>query len=74
MARVVCPIGATAGLTGKEPGVIAVAVAAELLQRREARARAPSRRRSRKPGPAPMTRSGGAAATSGGCAPKEQRG
>jgi xanthine dehydrogenase accessory factor len=40
MARIVCPIGATAGLSGKEPGVIAVAVAAELLARREARAAA----------------------------------
>jgi xanthine dehydrogenase accessory factor len=39
IARVICPIGAPAGLTGKEPGVIAVAVAAELLARREARAR-----------------------------------
>ncbi|MCL4763617.1 MAG: xanthine dehydrogenase accessory protein XdhC [Burkholderiales bacterium] len=34
LARVTCPIGA--GLRGKEPGVIAVAVAAELLALREA--------------------------------------
>ena len=39
VSRVVCPIGAAAGLAGKEPGVIAVAVAAELLQRRETLAR-----------------------------------
>jgi xanthine dehydrogenase accessory factor len=39
MARVVCPIGAAAGLIGKEPGVIAVAVATELLARHEAHAR-----------------------------------
>lgn len=32
LERIVCPIG-VAGITGKEPGVIAVAVAAELLQR-----------------------------------------
>jgi xanthine/CO dehydrogenase XdhC/CoxF family maturation factor len=44
MTRIVCPIGATAGLAGKEPGVIAVAVAAELLARREARARAAATR------------------------------
>ena len=32
LARVVCPIGAPLpGLTGKAPGVIAVAVAAELM-------------------------------------------
>ncbi|CAG1000969.1 hypothetical protein BURK1_02852 [Burkholderiales bacterium] len=31
LARVTCPIGATAGLASKEPGAIAVGVAAELL-------------------------------------------
>jgi xanthine dehydrogenase accessory factor len=37
LARIVCPIGASTapGLRGKEPGVIAVAVAAELLALRE---------------------------------------
>ncbi len=41
MARVVCPIGASGPfpLRGKEPGVIAVAVAAEILARRESAAR-----------------------------------
>lgn len=41
MARVVCPIGATGPfpLRGKEPGVIAIAVAAEILARRESAAR-----------------------------------
>jgi len=34
MARITCPIGVP-GITGKEPEVIAVAVAAQLLQRRE---------------------------------------
>jgi xanthine dehydrogenase accessory factor len=34
IARIVCPIG-IAGIDGREPGAIAVAVAAELLQRRE---------------------------------------
>ena len=33
LAKVTCPIG-VAGITGKEPEVIAVAVAAQLLQRR----------------------------------------
>ena len=33
-ARIVCPIG-IAGIAGREPGAIAVAVAAELLQQRE---------------------------------------
>lgn len=37
-ARVTCPIGASAGLAGKEPGVIAVGVAAEILALRERRA------------------------------------
>lgn len=37
LARITCPIGAKAGLTGKAPGTIAVAVAAELLALREAR-------------------------------------
>lgn len=36
-ARITCPIGAKAGLTGKAPGTIAVAVAAELLSLREER-------------------------------------
>ncbi len=41
LARLTCPIG-VAGITGKEPGAIAIAVAAEILQRRErAAARAP---------------------------------
>ncbi|MBK8738741.1 MAG: xanthine dehydrogenase accessory protein XdhC [Betaproteobacteria bacterium] len=35
LAAMTCPIG-VAGISGKEPGVIAVAVAAELLQRRGA--------------------------------------
>ncbi|KTT21651.1 xanthine dehydrogenase accessory protein XdhC [Pseudacidovorax intermedius] len=35
MARITCPIGVP-GVTGKEPEVIAVAVAAQLLRRREA--------------------------------------
>jgi len=34
LARFTCPIG-IAGITGKEPGAIAIAVAAELLQLRE---------------------------------------
>jgi xanthine dehydrogenase accessory factor len=34
VARIVCPIG-IAGIAGREPGAIAVAVAAELLQQRE---------------------------------------
>jgi xanthine dehydrogenase accessory factor len=34
LGRFTCPIG-IAGITGKEPGAIAIAVAAELLQRRE---------------------------------------
>jgi xanthine dehydrogenase accessory factor len=34
LARFTCPIG-IAGITGKEPGAIAIAVAAEILQRRE---------------------------------------
>jgi xanthine dehydrogenase accessory factor len=34
IGRIVCPIG-IAGIDGREPGAIAVAVAAELLQRRE---------------------------------------
>jgi len=37
-ARMICPIGVR-GITGKEPAVIALAVAAQLLQVREARAR-----------------------------------
>jgi xanthine dehydrogenase accessory factor len=37
LARITCPIGAKAGLAGKAPGTIAVAVAAELLALREAR-------------------------------------
>ena len=37
LARVTCPIGAVAGLTSKEPGAIAVGVAAELLAVRERR-------------------------------------
>jgi xanthine dehydrogenase accessory factor len=42
LAAMVCPIG-IGGIAGKEPGVIAVAVAAELLQRRAAsRAGAPA--------------------------------
>jgi len=36
LARIVCPIGAGAGIRSKEPGAIAVAVAAELLAVREA--------------------------------------
>lgn len=40
-ARVTCPIGAPSGLVGKEPGVIAVGVAAELLAARERIVRAP---------------------------------
>jgi len=35
LARVTCPIGARSGLTSKEPGAIAVGVAAELLAIRE---------------------------------------
>lgn len=35
LARVTCPIGAPSGLTSKEPGVIAVGVAAEILAIRE---------------------------------------
>ncbi len=35
LARVTCPIGAQSGLTSKEPGAIAVGVAAELLAIRE---------------------------------------
>jgi len=38
LARVTCPIGATAGLTSKEPGAIAVGTAAEILALREKRA------------------------------------
>jgi xanthine dehydrogenase accessory factor len=34
IGRIVCPIG-IAGIDGREPGAIAIAVAAELLQRRE---------------------------------------
>ena len=34
LARLTCPIG-IAGISGKEPGVIAVAIAAQLLQRRQ---------------------------------------
>jgi xanthine dehydrogenase accessory factor len=37
-SQVVCPIGATLGLRSKEPGAIAVGVAAELLAAREAAA------------------------------------
>ena len=37
LARVTCPIGAPAGLTSKEPGAIAVGIAAELLAVRERR-------------------------------------
>ena len=37
LARVTCPIGAVAGLTSKEPGAIAVGVAAEILGIRERR-------------------------------------
>ena len=74
IARVVCPIGATAGLTGKEPGIIAVAVAAELLQRREARARgAVTPYRSREAGTRADDASGGADRDGCGAA-KEQRG
>jgi len=36
LARIVCPIGAGIGIRSKEPGAIAVAVAAELLAVREA--------------------------------------
>ncbi|MBA3507284.1 MAG: xanthine dehydrogenase accessory protein XdhC [Betaproteobacteria bacterium] len=36
LARIVCPIGAQIGIRSKEPGAIAVAVAAELLAVREA--------------------------------------
>lgn len=36
LARIVCPIGAEIGIRSKEPGAIAVAVAAELLAVREA--------------------------------------
>jgi xanthine dehydrogenase accessory factor len=43
IARIVCPIG-IAGIDGRDPGAIAVAVAAELLQRRE---RAVAARRAR---------------------------
>ena len=43
LARVTCPIG-IAGITGKEPEVIAVAVAAQLLQLRSAVADAGPRR------------------------------
>jgi len=39
LARVTCPIGALAGLTSKEPGAIAVGVAAEILAIRERGAR-----------------------------------
>jgi len=35
LSRVTCPIGAPSGLTSKEPGVIAVGVAAEMLAVRE---------------------------------------
>jgi xanthine dehydrogenase accessory factor len=35
-ARVTCPIGARSGITSKEPGAIAVGVAAEILAVREA--------------------------------------
>ena len=34
LARLTCPIG-IAGISGKEPGVIAVAIVAQLLQRRQ---------------------------------------
>lgn len=37
LARITCPIGALAGLTSKEPGAIAVGVAAEMLAVRERR-------------------------------------
>ena len=37
LARVTCPIGAPAGLTSKEPGAIAVGIAAEMLAVRERR-------------------------------------
>jgi xanthine dehydrogenase accessory factor len=40
IARLVCPIGVH-GITGKEPAVIAAAVAAELLQQRAKLAAAP---------------------------------
>ena len=67
MARVVCPVGAAAGLNGKEPGVIAVAVAAELLARREALAHggvAPARLHGGD-GRAPRSMGRGGAATPG---------
>ena len=35
LARVTCPIGAQSGLTSKEPGAIAVGVAAEMLAVRD---------------------------------------
>lgn len=54
LARLTCPMGASSGLKGKEPGVIAVGVAAEILAVRERHARDSERR-------------GGAAA--GGAAP-----
>ena len=41
--RITCPIG-VAGIAGKEPEVIAVAVVAQLLQRCSAAAAAPARR------------------------------
>ena len=40
LARVTCPIGAQAGLTSKEPGAIAIGVAAEILAVRERRRQA----------------------------------
>ena len=41
IARLTCPIGIP-GIKGKEPGTIAVAVAAQLLEQRSAAERAPS--------------------------------
>jgi xanthine dehydrogenase accessory factor len=47
LARVTCPIGATAGLTSKEPGAIAVGTVAEILALREKRASVGARRGAR---------------------------
>jgi xanthine dehydrogenase accessory factor len=41
IARLTCPIGIP-GIKGKEPGTIAVAVAAQLLEQRDAAQRAPN--------------------------------
>jgi len=41
-ARIHCPIGANVGIRGKQPGAIAVAIAAEILMAREACERQPN--------------------------------